>query len=224
MSASQLKAAAQLLYHHYGRPSSPGPPGRWTTLVAVVLDDRGLSPLPRRLQSVLETSTVGQPGETEQASVEEIAALLKGVPRAKQKASILKTLAAWWIERFGDEREVVWELGLEESREQLSRLRGVGLEMVDRVLLFVGGLPTYPLDRSSIRIACRHGWLGLETEYEEWQSFFVSGLGQGRASVWGFSRWAAQVGRDCCGAKPKCESCPLESLLPEGGPYEPDES
>jgi endonuclease III len=35
-------------------------------------------------------------------------------------------------------------------------------------------------------------------------------------------RLIRQVGRSHCGTRPKCDGCPLESLLPEGGAYEPE--
>ena len=222
MPASELAIAAQLLRDYFGRQPLVGQPGRWSTLVKVVL------PAPRSpagsdsVSAVAEGRIFRSPGETAAAGVDEIVGALSGIPRAKQKGPVLKILATWWLERFGDQPNAVWEGDCERYRNELSRMRGVGSELADRLLLVVGKFTVYPLNRSSIRVACRHGWIGFEAEYDEWQSLFAATLAQDDVDLSEFSQWMALVGRDFCGVRAKCEDCPLRSPLPDGGPYEPD--
>lgn len=219
MSASNLQSATGLLRQYYGPQDQPGPPGRWDTLVKVVLwgAPTGKKPVD------LDDSPLASPQETVQASVVTLADVLKSVPHGRRKAPALKLLAGWWILHFGNELESDWGGNLEVYRDELCRLRGVRVELADRILLFVGGRPTYPIDRAAIRITCRHGWLGLESEYDEWQSFFVQGLDRSIDGLREFSQWAGRVGKDFCGPAPKCDGCPLNPLLPAGGPYELDQ-
>lgn len=218
--ADQLRQAFDLLRSHYGPRRASALPQTWEMLVLSVLnahDDASLAPEARR---ELRESVLGSPADTAAAGVEEIARAAKRIPRARQRAAALKELARWWTMRFGDVAEAAWGGGWESSREELARIRGLGIALVDRLLLFVGGNSVYPLERSSIRVACRHGWQGLEAEYEEWQSCFVPGLEREGIDLREFSLLMMQLGTDFCGSKPKCDECPLKPLLPEGGPYE----
>ena len=101
-------------------------------------------------------------------------------------------------------------------------MRGVGHELVDRILLLVLEVSTMPLSRAALRVGCRHGWNGLESEYQEWQQLYRQAAEVAGATLSETDRLIRQVGRSHCGTRPKCDGCPLESLLPEGGPYEPE--
>ncbi len=222
MSHSQLQNAVGLLNPHFGRGVSSGMLASWPTLVNVVADRTKLDDATGQWiqNSVLET-----PASASSAEVDEIVAALDRVPRSRQKATVLKPLADWWVKRFGDQIDTdtdEWGRAAETILEELRRIRGVSLELADRILLFVGGVPVYPLDRASMRVACRHGWLGFESEYDEWQSYFVQGCDADRVALQQFSDWLRRVGSEFCGPKPKCDGCPLAPLLPDGGPYEPD--
>ncbi len=91
-------------------------------------------------------------------------------------------------------------------------------ELADRILLFAGALPVYPLDRASLRIAARHGWMDITAEYEEWQTFFAHGNRDGEIELAQLSLWMARIGREFCGSRTDCDACPLHSLLPARGP------
>jgi endonuclease-3 related protein len=131
---------------------------------------------------------------------------------------VARTLARWWLEHASTEGTLRWEGNSEDLRESLRSQRGVSLELADRIALFVADLPVFPVDRTTVRIAGRHGWLGVEADYDEWQSTFVP-LEAAPAELRRLSLQFARIGHDHCGPKPKCTGCPLESLLPEGGPY-----
>lgn len=212
MEPSRLKRAAELLRSHYGAPSSFGDPGRWNTLVNVILARPNRSAPYDVLRSPLSTAEAGR---------EELADALAPVPRGRQKAPVLKALAQWWLGRFGESDEAAWEGDLGRLREELLRIRGVSLELADRLLLFVGGRAVYPIDRATARIAARHGWIGPEAEYDEWQAYFVQGLSAAGIDARHFSTWMTRLGREHCGPSPRCDACPLRPLLPPGGPYTP---
>ena len=222
MSQGQLQNAVALLLSHYGRDVLPVMSPSWQTLVDVVIDRMkfGSDGYDR-----IENSVLATPASTSSALVDEIVAALDRVSRARKKAAVLKALADWWTVRFGDQQHIdadEWCTAAETIRVELRRIRGVGLEMVDRILLCVGGVPAYPLDRGSTRVAGRHGWVGFESEYEEWQSLFVDGCDADPIELLQLSDWLSRVGSEFCGPKPNCDGCPLESLLPDAGPYEPD--
>ncbi len=211
--------AAELLQRHYGRPPPAMPRGEWLTLVRVVLN-HGNSTKKRHDWSWLDESPLRAPGETARLTAPLLEEMLDGAGLKGRHARVLPALAHWWLKRVGDEDApaAFARRPLAAWQGELRAIRGVSRELADRILLFVGGLAVYPLDRGSLRIAARHGWMDLTAEYDDWQAFFNGGLRDGAIDPRDLSFWSTRVGRDFCGVQPKCDECPLKVLLPERGP------
>lgn len=189
--------------------------------------------LPRRFRTLVdvvagpEKSGLGQGtangldrcDDVVELSIEALKQALKRSGRDARRAAALLGLARWWP---GDEPDVDWCEDQTRRRAELTAVRGVGHELVDRILLLVLGVATMPLSRAALRVGCRHGWSGLESEYDEWQQLFRQGSEWANSSLEETDRLIRQVGRSHCRTRPNCVGCPLESLLPEGGPYEPE--
>ena len=214
VSSQRLAQALQTLRATYGRPSMPGPPRHWQTLVDVVAGvARAASISPASLDLSI-------PDEVAEGPVELVRTVLKETGRDVRRASVLPLLARWWP---GESVAETWWDSSESRRRELVQLKGVGPELVDRILLFVVGQPVMPLSRGAQRVAVRHGWGGLEAEYEEWQHVYRHAGQLAGIELPSVSLLVQQVGREFCRTRPLCDGCPLECLLPEGGPYEPED-
>jgi len=155
-------------------------------------------------------------------SLAQLLEALKPVPRGPQKAGVVKALAEWWRSEFGDEADPAWPRGLDDYRAALRAIRGLGPETVDRLLLFGAGLLVAPVDRATLRIVVRHGWLDLPVTDEEAQATFLAGLGRSVDELRDGVRRLHDIGIEFCGRVPDCERCPLKPFLPAGGPLSPD--
>ena len=220
---SRLDEVLEQVRKAYGCLEPAEPPGRWTTVVCVVLERLDAAARADRERRGVNHSVLASPSDVAEAEEELIAASLAQVGRPPRKAGVLRRLARWWLTHFEDDSEVgPWAGPTEQVREELVHLPGVSLELADRLLLFVGDHLVYPIDRSTMRICCRHGWMAAADEYEEWQSFFVIGLDGDTARLREFSLAAGRIGKNHCGRTPSCDGCPLQPLLPENGPCEPE--
>jgi endonuclease-3 related protein len=111
----------------------------------------------------------------------------------------------------------------ESLRESLLAIPGIGASSADDILLNVFGRPRYPLDRSTYRILIRHGWLDVTADYDEAVDLILRNTDADLNLLGRLSIWFEELGRSHCRVgKPKCEQCPLRSLLPEGGPMGAD--
>jgi endonuclease-3 related protein len=100
----------------------------------------------------------------------------------------------------------------------------VGPETADSILLYAGALPTFVVDAYTYRVFSRHGWIDLESDYHQIQEFFHDHLPADAPMYNEFHALLVNLGkRYCRKAKPLCETCPLNDLLPKGGPIENDE-
>jgi endonuclease III related protein len=145
----------------------------------------------------------------------------------------LKHLAQWIVEHhggrvdslFNPDRSTGW------LRGELAAIRGISMTAADAILLFALKRPSYPIDRGTFRVLVRHGWLEPSALYDEARDELID-LATGRGEVpdgeaantlIDVALGMKQLGRRYCrAAAPRCEQCPLESLLPEGGPREAD--
>jgi endonuclease-3 related protein len=230
---SRLEQAAALLRAAYGNvnlPNAADPSKRaglpngesaWSRLLRALMGVPSGHPASETLSELLQSSPLATPRESAAASAGPLVALLQPIPRGPQKASVVRAVAAWWLSQFGDERSPDWPAGDAAYRESLRKIRGLGPATVDELLLFAASLPVFPVDRTALRVAVRHGWLDLPVDDEEAQSFFVRGMDQSGLRLQELSRLLSTVGETHCGREPKCEGCPLQSLLPEGGPRDP---
>src|SRR5262245_45449315 len=217
MAGSSVVNAAELLERHYGTRDDVRPPGEWLTLVRVVLE-HGRSMKIRRDWLWLEESSLRGPGETALQTASSLQEIVEEAVLKASHAKKLPALAEWWLRNFDKACADFGTRPLNSWQRELRAVRGVNWELADRILLAVGGLAVYPLDRGSLRIAARHGWMDMSAEYDEWQALFVGGLRDSGVAIDDLSDWNSRVGRDFCGAEPQCETCPLKGLLPDRGP------
>lgn len=132
----------------------------------------------------------------------------------------LRRIAGWMTAR-GLDGEDLAALPTESLREAWRELNGVGPSTVDALLLFALGRPTIPVDRASYRILVRHGWLDPSSDYDEARSVLESIAPDEPDRLSRLSLALEKLGRDACkSSAPRCDRCPLRSLLPEGGPVE----
>ena len=219
--ASRINQAITLLRAAYGNVELPNDEATWSRFLRVLMGISRDHSAHGDLSELLQSSPLSTPRESEAASAGQLVELLKPIPRGSQKASVVRAVAAWWLSQFGDERSPAWSGGVAAYRESLRQIRGLGPATVDELLLFAAGLPVFPVDRSALRVAVRHGWLVLPVDDEEAQSFFVRGLDHSNLERQELSRLLSKVGEAHCGREPRCDGCPLQSVLPEGGPRDP---
>jgi endonuclease-3 related protein len=180
------------------------------------------------------------PERLAEAEVPEIAEALreKGVAATAKTIAPLRHLARWVVQHHG---RGILAVDVDDTgdmpappgwlREELAAIKGIGAAAADAIVLSALKRPSYPVDRASFRILVRHGWLDSTAAYDEARDFFVERATNGAhdveadavAALSDLSHGMEQLGRQLCrAAAPRCEGCPLEHLLPEGGPREID--
>ncbi|QEH34008.1 Ultraviolet N-glycosylase/AP lyase [Aquisphaera giovannonii] len=132
--------------------------------------------------------------------------------------------AKWFADRLPDEADARDEAAAPTAdlRDALLAVKGIGQATADSILLAMGR-PSYPIDRATFRILVRHGWADGSTEYDEARAPIVASARGAPAELAELSYGLARIGRQFCGPRtPKCARCPLQCLLPDGGPLEPE--
>jgi endonuclease-3 related protein len=152
---------------------------------------------------------------------EELEELLRPAGYFRIKARRLRNLLKFLVERYNGSLEAMFQTDLQTLRKELLSVSGIGQETADSIMLYAGGLPSFVVDAYTFRIFARHGWIGFDADYHQIQDYLQSGLPQDVQLYNEYHALLVYLGKHyCLKSKPKCRECPLNDLLPEGGPLE----
>jgi endonuclease-3 len=148
--------------------------------------------------------------EVRDAPVAEVEDAIRPGGLAQQKAPRIQTILC----ELGPEPDLDWTetAPIEESREYLLGLPGVGRKTAACVLLFSWGLPDIPVDVHIHRVGGRLGLFpekaSLERAHDEMLALVPS------ADVYEFHLNLIRHGRTICRPKPRCGECELRRMCP----------
>ncbi len=130
------------------------------------------------------------------------------------KADRLCAFCRWYLAQGG--LGALDRLDTEALRADLLRVRGIGPETADDILLYAFGRPVFVIDAYTRRIFSRLGVIAGDEHYETLRALFETELGD---DVPLFNDYHAQIvihGKDVCRKRPLCERCCLRGRC--GGP------
>jgi len=150
------------------------------------------------------------------ASVGEISNSIKTGGLGIVKARYIKqALGEIRRRRGGFEMEFLKKLPVDEARDWLRQLPGVGMKTASCVLLFSLGMPALPVDTHVSRVAKRLGLIDTKVSAEKAHKLLEAFLPS--QDVYSFHVLLIEHGRRICKAqRPRCRECALGELCPSG--------
>ncbi len=139
-----------------------------------------------------------------------LAELIRPAGTFNVKAKRLKACVDWLFERFGGDLDAMFACSLDELREALLGVRGVGRETADAILLYAGQMPSFVVDAYTHRVLLRHGLIDHEADYDEVKALFEDCLPPEVDLFNEYHALLVAVGKNHCRPRPRCEGCPLE--------------
>jgi len=185
---------------------------------------RALTPFERLVSTILSQNTSREatikgfenlrkrfkvvPEVLAEARVEEIKECIKPSGLYNTKAPRIKELARIIVEEYGGDLNSLSRLPLDEARERLLRIPGVGFKTADVFLSLVGGRGSFPVDTHISRIAKRWKMVRGNAGYEQIRLAFEAVIPRGKRRRAHLS--LIEFGREICSARrPQCETCPV---------------
>ncbi len=147
-----------------------------------------------------------------------LADLIRPAGYFRVKARRLRALLRWLEDRGGGDVAAALAGPLPRVREDLLTVHGVGRETADSILLYAANRRVFVIDAYTRRIVGRHRWMDPDDDYDALRLRFEEALPRS-ASAWNEAHAGiVTVGKEFCRPRPRCTGCPLEPLLPPGGP------
>ena len=163
--------------------------------------------------------------------VSELAELIRPAGYYNMKADRLRHFLDLLLHQYGGRLQRLFAGDTPTVRDRLLAIKGIGPETADSMLLYAGNHASFVIDAYTKRIFQRHQWWngnGLQAaakahsrdEYDSLQRLCQTTLNH-RSAAERLDYWQdyhAQlvvIGKDFCKTKnPRCDVCPLKSLLP----------
>ena len=140
------------------------------------------------------------------ASLNEISSSIVSSGFFNQKAEYLKETAAFF-EQFQFNYSIVTDIP--ELRYKLLRIKGIGRETADSIMLYAFKEPVFVIDSYTVRIFSRHFDLFPEL-YDEQQYVFHSLLDRDEMLFNEYHALIVKCGKEYCRKNnPRCSACPL---------------
>lgn len=154
------------------------------------------------------------PNAIAQADHDHIAALIRPTRYYNQKTIKLKNFCSLVVHQFGGDLDKLLTLPLHDLRKQLLKVKGIGKETADSIILYAAQKPIFVVDTYTARIFNRLGVIPTQWGYDEIQEFFTHNL---PLDVSLFNQYHALIdglGHHFCSVTPRCTQCPLTDLCP----------
>lgn len=127
----------------------------------------------------------------------------------RQKAERLIAFCRYLMEQYGGDMGKMCNGHVMKVREELLRIKGIGPETADDILLYSCGYPIFVVDAYTKRIFSRHGLLDSGLTYQQVQEIFHREVPKDVHIYKEYHGLIVWVGKDFCKKKPKCSTCPL---------------
>ena len=98
-------------------------------------------------------------------------------------------------------------------REELLKVRGIGHETADSILLYAGNKGIFVVDAYTKRIFSRHGFIAKDSSYTQIQNLFLKNLSKDVRLFNEYHALLVELGKNICKAKkPLCNKCPIRRI------------
>jgi endonuclease-3 related protein len=142
----------------------------------------------------------------------QLASLIRSSGTYQIKADRLKAFVDFIVEEYGGSVERMRGERLEGLRRKLLKVKGIGAETADSILLYGLEKPIFVVDAYTKRILSRHGIISERASYEEVQTLFMDNLPLRVRLFNEYHALLVHVGKTLCRKVPKCDICPLRSI------------
>lgn len=144
----------------------------------------------------------------------QLAELIRSSGYYNLKSRRLKNLLEMVQAEYGGDLSLFFSEDPYSARETLLRVKGIGPETADSILLYAGGHPIFVVDTYTHRILSRHGLIPESCDYQFIQDLFMDNLDHDAALFNQYHALLVRTAKQFCKKRePLCDKCPLGPLL-----------
>jgi endonuclease-3 related protein len=223
--ASRVLPSGELLRYYEAMSKALGPMHWWPAqtpfevIVGAILTQSTAWGNVERAIANLRAARLLTPSTMLGISTPRLAALVRPSGYFRQKAKKLKAFVRFLQDGYGGSLQRLFLTPTLELREKLLSVHGIGPETADSILLYAGNHPVFVVDAYTHRIFGRHGITDGKPDYERVRALIETSIPTKPELFNEFHALIVNIGKNWCRkSTPRCEECPLRSLLPANSP------
>ncbi len=210
-TSKRIKKIYRLLYNKYG------PQGWWPgnsqlecILGAILTQNTSWKNVEKAISNLKQSNLISI-DKLKLLTTDELARLIRSSGYFNQKALKIKNFVNFIIENYNGSLEDMFNEEVHILRDKLLRIKGVGPETADCIILYGGNKPIFVIDAYTYRVLSRHGLVPEQTSYNEMQELFMDSLILDPVMFNEYHALFVKVGKVHCKKRvPACTGCPLE--------------
>ncbi len=183
---------------------------------AVLVQNTAWKNVPRAIRRLRDASALS-PDAIHGMPIPTLQRLVLPTGTYRVKARRLKSLIDFLFDQYNGCVETMLKANSEVLRRQLLDVHGIGPETADSILLYAQNVPSFVVDTYTRRVFGRHTWIDYFAPYEMIKAYFEANMPADAAMYNELHALLVQVGIRYCRKTPRCQQCPLASLLPADG-------
>jgi len=142
----------------------------------------------------------------------ELALIVRPCGYYNAKALKLKSLAYWLGNHYSDNLARLFASNIEDLRQQLLSIHGIGQETADSILLYAAAKPVFVIDAYTSRIINRIGLAPDSNSYTAYQQLFMAHLPADARLFNEYHALLVRLAKDGCRKKALCQQCCVNSI------------
>jgi len=162
----------------------------------------------------LKGAGILSPEGLREVAVERLAELIRPAGYFNVKSARLKDFIGWLFREHGGRLESMFAGDWRRLRDELLKVRGIGPETCDSILLYAGHQPSFVVDAYTKRLFSRLGLLAEDAAYEQVRSLFMGNLPPDTELYNEYHALIVEHCKERCRKKPLCPACPLVAVCP----------
>lgn len=161
----------------------------------------------------LKSAGILTPEKLYKIDTNKLAELIKPAGYFNIKSIRLKNFIKWLMETYQGNLKEMFAQEKSILREELLRIRGIGPETADSILLYAAKKPSFVVDTYTYRILVRHNLIPEESTYDQIKSFFEDNLPEDVKLFNEYHALLVKLGKEYCKkTRPLCDPCPLKGI------------
>ena len=220
-AAQPIPPSAELMRYYEAMSRALGPMRWWPArtpfevIVGAILTQSTAWGNVERAIANVRLARLLTPSAMLRVSAAQLAALVRPSGYFRQKSKKLKAFVRFLHKEYGGSLKRMFRTPTLELRKKLLAVHGIGPETADSILLYAGNHLVFVVDAYTHRIFGRHGITNGKADYEKVRAFIEASIPPQPELFNEFHALIVNTGKNWCRkSAPRCEECPLRSLLP----------
>lgn len=164
----------------------------------------------------LKSAGVLSPEGVRDVPVQQLAGLIRPAGYFNVKSARLKDFIGWLHREHGGSLDAMFDIDWHLLREELLKVRGIGPETCDSILLYAGRKPSFVVDAYTRRLFFRLGVIRESAGYDEVRTLFMDNLPPDTGLYNEYHALIVEHCKERCRKRPLCSDCPLLPGCPFG--------